>query len=316
MKKILFYLIASVVILNARVLFAELIDKVAIVVNDEIITDREIERQLAPVYEKYKMMYSGNQLIDKLEEARQNLAQQMIEDRLLYGEAKKQNVEVEERDIDAKVQDIVNNLGSRENLDQALIEQQLTLKDLKDRYRQQLMTRKLIDQKIGPGIMITPVEIDNYYNKNLTEFMQPERARLKNILISIRKFPDPQKALSLARDISKRLGEGCEFDGLAKMYSDGPGAAGGGDMGYVNKGDLLPEIEKVIFNLKPGETSGIIQTSLGYHIFKLEERQEPKTLPLSEVRRQVEMVVYKSKVDAKIKGWIEGLKKSAYIAFK
>lgn len=316
MKKMLFYLTVFAVIISAGLALAELVDKVAIVVNDEIITDREIERQLAPIYERYKMMYSGNQLIEKLEEARQNVAQQMIEDRLLYSEAKKQNIEVAERDVDVKVQEVVNNLGSREKLDQALIEQQLTLKDLKDRYRQQLMTRKLIDKKMGGDIMITPVEIDNYYNKNLSEFMQPERVRIKNILISIRKFPDPQKALSLARDIAKRLREGCEFDGLAKMYSDGPGAAGGGDMGYVNKGDLLPEIENVIFSLKPGETSGIVQTSLGYHIFKLEETQEPKTLPFSEVRRQVEMAIYKSKVDARIKGWIEGLKKSAYIAFK
>ena len=316
MKKTLFYLIASVIILGASTLFAELIDKVAIVVNDEIITDREIERQLAPIYDRYKMMYSGNQLIEKLEEARQKVAQQMIEDRLLYGEAKKQNIEVDGRDIDAKVQEVVNGLGSRENFDQALIEQQLTLKDLKDRYRQQLMTKRLIDQKIGPGIMITPVEIDNYYNKNLSEFMRPERARIKNILISIKKFPDPQKALTLAKDILKRLREGCEFEGLAKMYSDGPGASGGGDMGYVNKGDLLLEIEKVIFSLKPGEASGIIQTSLGYHIFKVEEREGPKTSPLSEVRRQVEMALYQSKVDNKIKGWIEGLKKSAYIAFK
>lgn len=316
MKKTPLYLTIFFVMLSANPLLAELIDKVAIVVNDEIITDREIERQLAPVYEKYKMMYSGNELIEKLEEARQNVAQQMIEDRLLYGEAKKQNIEVDSKDVDAKIQEVVRNMGSRQTLDQALIEQQLTLKDLKDRYRQQLMTRKLIDQKIGPGIMITPVEIEAYYNKNMSEFMQPERVKIKNILISIKKFPDPQKALSLARDIAKRLREGCEFEGLAKMYSDGPGAAEGGSMGYVNKGDLLPNIENAIFSLKPGEVSGIIQTPLGYHIFKVEERQEARTSPLSEVRREVETAVYRSKVDAKIKGWIEGLKKSAYIAFK
>ena len=163
---------------------------------------------------------------------------------------------------------------------------------------------------------LKPVEIENYYNKNLNEFQQPERIKLKNILVSIKKFPDPNKALGLAKDISKRLGEGCDFDGLAKMYSDGPGASEGGLMGYVKRGDLLPEIEKAIFILKPGEVTGVVQSSLGYHIFKVEEREAPKTLSLSDVRRDVEGAVYKSKVDAKIKGWIEGLKKSAYIAFK
>ena len=294
----------------------EVIDKVAIIVNDEIITDREIAIQLAPVYEKYKIMFSGPKLVEKLEEAKQRVAQQMIEDRLLYCEAKKQNIEVDDKDVDAKVQEVVSNMGSKQVFDHALLEQQLTLKDLKERYRRQLMVRKVVDKKIGGAIMVTPVEIEAYYNNNLKEFQQPERVKLKNILISISKFPDPAKALNLAKDISKRLREGCDFDGLAKIYSDGPGAAEGGLMGYVKRGDLLPEIEKAVFALKPGEVTGIVQSSLGYHIFKVEEKEAPKTRSLSDVRHEAEMAVYKSKVDVKIKGWIEGLKKNAYIAFK
>ena len=134
--------------------------------------------------------------------------------------------------------------------------------------------------------------------------------------LKIKKFPDPNKALDLAKDISKRLHEGCDFDGLAKMYSDGPGAPEGGLMGYIKRGDLLPEIEKVVFALKPGEVTDVVQSSLGYHIFKVEEREAPKTLALSEVRHEVEGAVYRSKVDAKLKVWLEGLKKNAYIAFK
>ena len=295
---------------------AEVVDKVAIVVNDEIITDREIEGQLMPIYEKYKTIYSGPKLVEKLEEAKQKVAQQMIEDRLLYIEAKKQNIEIDEKEIDAKIQDIVKGVGSKAVFDKALLEQQLTLKDLKERYRQQLMTRKLIDRKVGGGAMVTPVEIEDYYNKNLNEFQRPERLKLKNILISIKKFPDPMKALNLAKEISKRLREGCDFDGLAKIYSDGPAAAEGGAMGYVKRGDLLPEIEEAVFKLKPGEVTGIVQSSLGYHIFKVEEREAPATLPLAQVRREVESAVYRSKVNMKIKGWLEGLKKNAYIAFK
>ena len=294
----------------------EVIDKVAIVVNDEVITDREISRQLAPIYEKYKMMYSGTKLVERLEEAKQRVAQQMIEERLLYSEAKKQNIEIDEKDVDAKVQEIVRNMGSRDTFEKALLEQQLTIKDLKERYRQQFMIRKLVDRKVGGSILVSPVEIEAYYNKNLNEYQQPERVKLKNILVSITKFPDPAKSLALAKDILKRLREGCDFDGLAKIYSDGPGAAEGGLMGYVKRGDLLPEIEKAVFVLTPGQITGIVQSSLGYHIFKVEEKEAPKTMSLQDVRREVEGAVYKSKVDVKIKGWLEGLKKSAYIAFK
>ncbi len=318
MKKILFPSVLTAIFLLAfsRISAAELVDKVAIVVNDEIITDREIEQQLAPIYEKYKTIYNGPKLVEKLEEAKQKLAQQMIEDRLLYSEAKKQNIEIDEKDIDARIQDMVKKVGSKESFDRALMQQQIALKDLKERYRQQFMIRKLIDKKIGGGTVVTPLEIEAYYNKNSAEFQQPERVKVKNILVSVNKFPDPAKSLALAKDISKRLKEGCDFDGLAKLYSDGPAASEGGLMGYVKRGDLLPEIEKAIFALNPGEVSGIVQSSLGYHIFKVEEKEAPKTLSLPEVRREVEQLVYKSKVDVKIKGWLEGLKKNAYIAFK
>ena len=87
-------------------------------------------------------------------------------------------------------------------------------------------------------------------------------------------------------------------------------------MGYVKKGDLLPEIEKVVFNLKPGETSEVVQSSLGYHIFKVEEKEPSKTLSFQEARRDVEEAIYRSKIDSKMKGWLEGLRKNAYIAFK
>ena len=182
----LFSVSALLMISGPRMARGEVIDKVAIIVNDDIITDREIERQLMPIYEKYKMMYSGSKLVEKLEEARQKVAQQMIEDRLLYSEAKKQNIEIDERDIDSKVQEIVKGVGSKANFDRALLEQQLTVKDLKERYRQQFMIRKVVDHKVGAGVMVTPVEIENYYTKNLREFQQPERIKLKNILISIK----------------------------------------------------------------------------------------------------------------------------------
>ena len=87
-------------------------------------------------------------------------------------------------------------------------------------------------------------------------------------------------------------------------------------MGYVKKGDLLPEIDKVVFDLKEGELSGIIQTNLGYHIFKVEEKKPARTLSISEARRDIEEAVFREKIEQRVKDWVEGLKKHAYIAFK
>ena len=87
-------------------------------------------------------------------------------------------------------------------------------------------------------------------------------------------------------------------------------------MGFVRRGDLMPDIEDAIFSLKEGETSGVIRSSIGYHFFKVEERHAQKTLSLAEARRFIEDAIFVERARDKMKGWLENLKKSAYIAFK
>lgn len=296
---------------------AAVVDKIVVVVNNEIITQREIDVMLTPVYNQYKAMYKGEELIRKLEDARENILKQLIEDRLILSEAKKENITVEEKEIDFRVEDLKNKMGGEAELENMLNEQNLTLKELRGRYKEKMMIRKLIDQKVGARIIITPLEVKNYYSAHKDELLRPEEIKLKTILIKPKKEQGGEAgSLGLMRDILKRVKEGCEFEGLAKEYSDGPGASEGGMMGYIKRGELLPQIENIVFNLKEGQVSGIIQSSLGYHIFKVEERREPRPLELPEVRQDIEEFLYREKANQKLKGWLDNLAKSAYIEFK
>ena len=315
-RKTLFLLASAFVFFAAKPLCAEVVDKIAIVVNSEVITQGEIDRMLEPVYEQYRTQYSGDVLMKKLEEARQKIVEQLIEDRLILGEAKKLNVEVDEKDVEDKVNEAVKRFGSKENFEKLLTQQHIAMRDLRTRYKEQLMIRRTIDQKVGAKVQITPGEISDYYNKHIAEFAQPETMKLSNILIRPREDLRSEKALELANQILKKLKEGGDFSELAKTFSEGPGAAEGGLMGYMKSADLMPEIEKALSALKEGDISGVIQTSAGYHIFKVEEKRPAGTLTLSEVRRDIEELLFKEKIHEKVKGWLEGLKKNAYIAFK
>jgi len=309
------YLLAAVfAICAAASLHAEVIDKIAVVVNDEVITETEISRMLAPVYVRYKQLYQGDELIAKLEKARQGIVEQLIEDRLILTEAKKLNIEVDEQDVEAKVEEARKRVGSKERFDQELASEGMGLKDLRRYYREQLMKNSLINQKVGGKITVTPVEIDNYYRDHMGDFAQPEEIRLMNILI--RPGEDPEKASAAAEEVLQKIKAGGDFAELAKAYSQGPNASEGGLMDFAKKGDLLPEVENVVFNLKEGEVSGIVRTEAGYYIFKVDRKEAAKALSLPEARREVEDAIFKEKARQKVKGWIEGLKKNAYIAFK
>lgn len=293
---------------------AEVVDKVEVVVNDEMITRREIDRLLVPIYEKYQATYDTKTLITKMNEARQKVVEQMIEDKLIYGEAKKAGIKIDERSIDDRIESMVKNTGGRDNFDKMLASQQITIKELRNRYIEQAMSHRFIEYKFGSKVTIAPSEISDYYSKHADKFSQPEEALVRNILI--KPGEDPARSAKLAGEILKRLKEGCDFGGLAKIYSEGPAAQEGGLMGYVKRGDLMPQIEDAVFKLKGGEMSGIIKTSVGYHILKVEERRPGKVRSFGEVKREVEEAIFTEKMNSKVKGWVESLKKNAYIEIR
>ena len=314
MRKFLFGIFFICITLAAH---AEVVDKIVVVVNNEIITQREIDILLAPVYGQYRNEYKGEELIRRLEEARERILKQLIEDRLILSEAKKQNIVVEQKEVDAKIDELKKKMGSDQDLESMLNEQNLTMKELDERYKEKMMIRKLIDKKVGARIMITPLEVKNFYNTHKDEFLQLEEVKLRTILIKPKNEQGSgAKALEIMRDILKRLKEGGGFEALAQEYSDGPGASDGGLMGYVKKGDLLPQLEDIVFNLKEGQTSGIVQSQLGYHIFKVEEKRARRSKDLPEVRQEIEEFMYRERANEKLKGWIDSLAKSAYIEFK
>jgi parvulin-like peptidyl-prolyl isomerase len=313
---ILMPVIAISMLLAAAVANAVVIDKIVVVVNGEAVTEREIDRILAPIYEQYRGLYFGDELIKKLEEVRTKVVEQLVEDRLILSEAKRLGVEIKEKDVDARVKEILKRFPSEQAMEAALVEQGLSLKELRRTYREQMMVRRLIDGKIGVTISISPVELAGYFEKHANEFVTPESARVYNILIRPKECLSDEKAKELVDDIHKKLIEGGDFSALAKEYSEGPNAAEGGDMGYLKKGDIMPDFEKVIFELKPGDVSEVMKSTMGYHIFKVTERIERKCRSFSDVRHEIEEAIYRQKIKDKIRTWVFNLKKNAYIEFK
>ncbi len=286
--------------------YAEVTDKVVAVVNSDVITQSELDRDLAPIYAQYGTIYQGSELARMLEEARHERLVQMIEDRLILQEAKRRQIGVTDEELGEKVARIKSKFAQDSEFMDALNEGGLTLPDLKAKYREQIMVAKLINQEVRARINISPQEVSDYYRSHLSEFSQPERVRVRNILIKADADDEAKckEALDKASEIIARLKEGFEFEELAR------------DMGFIHRGELLEEIDKVIFELEVGEVSDLIKTELGYHIFKVEEKLEPNTQELAEVREEIEEVIFKEKFDQRFREWIGELKADAYISIK
>jgi len=150
-------------------------------------------------------------------------------------------------------------------------------------------------------------DIQRYYAANQEQYRTPERVRVRHILI---KTPTPgpdgkvdQKAVDQARakaeDLLKQIKSGANFAELAKKNSDDPGSKdAGGELGWIVKGQTVPEFEKTAFGQNVGQTSNVVQTSYGFHIIQTEEKQAAGLKPVSEVRASIENVLKQQKVGA------------------
>jgi peptidyl-prolyl cis-trans isomerase D len=146
----------------------------------------------------------------------------------------------------------------------------------------------VIDQdKIEKSINITDAQLRAAYSANMDNFRTPERVHVRHILIKTVDKSDSEKKqlLAKAQDVLKQVKNGGNFEEIAKKSSEDPGSAEkGGDLGWVVRGQMLPEFEKSVFTLKPKETSDIVTTTVGYHIIQVLEREPARVKPFDEAK--------------------------------
>ncbi len=151
---------------------------------------------------------------------------------------------------------------------------------------------------------ITPADYQSYYRDHQDQYRIPEQVNIRHILIKT-PLPGPdgkvddnglKAAKNKAEDVLNKLKAGGNFAELAKKFSDDPGSgAKGGELGWINRGQTVPEFEKSAFSLKKGETSGLIQSSYGFHIIQLEDKHDAHLKSLDEVKAEIEPVLHQQK---------------------
>jgi peptidyl-prolyl cis-trans isomerase D len=166
----------------------------------------------------------------------------------------------------------------------------------------------LVDSaKVAANIPVTQADLQTYYNQHQDEFRTPETVTVRHILI---KTPTPDadgkvdpKAVAAAKakgeDIEKQLKAGADFAELAKKYSEDPGSAqNGGLYPPMIKGQTVPEFDQAAFNTPKGQTTGLVRTTFGFHIIRVEDKQAARVKPLDEVKAQIEPAIKQQKAAA------------------
>jgi parvulin-like peptidyl-prolyl isomerase len=295
---------------------AEVVNKVVAIVNDEVITQQDVDQLLAVLFAQHAHAYPEEELVQKMEEAKKDILDKMIEDKLVLSRAKELDIKVIEEEIDNKLEDVKSGFPSEKEFYKVLETQGITVGNLKDRYRDQIMMKKLIDLEIKSKVSVLPSEISAYYEKYREEFKRDERYKVRHILIKAEDEVDLELSKLEIENIYDRLAKGEDFSELAKAYSEGPHKEEGGDMGYLKRGEMLGELDETVFSLKPGEFSKPVKSKLGYHIFKVEDIEHSGYFSIDEVKEDIKMLILQNKFRERLEEWVADLRKKAYIEIK
>jgi len=319
MLKIVCYLIAVWISFSIPV-HAEITDRIIAIVNGDVITLMELNNTFEPYRKKMEESYRGPDKEKIIADNRLMMLNKMIENILIDQEAKKAGLIVK----DEEVMETITNLLARkkytmEDLLNNLAQENSTFEAHKKDVKEHLLRMKLVRHELKSKIMITEEEIGEYYQQNRENYEGKEAVRLKQILLIFPRGADEKVKTNLRAEVDAilaRLQKGESFDVIASRYSQGSAAAAGGDIGFVEKGSMQPVVDSAAFSLKKDELSGVIESSIGFHIIKVIDKRGAGIKPIESVREEIKAKIEEDKWDKKYLEWIKELRKKSVIEIK
>lgn len=261
-------------ILSSNLLWAqpELLDKIVAVVGDEIILQSQINEQLLQLKE------AGEKIDDELT---CQVVEQVLFSKLLICKAEEDSVfvpaEQVDYELDRRMRFFISQFGSQEKMEKFYGKSILELKsELKDMVEEQLLVQQM-QQTITADIKVTPADVKAFY-KSIPKDSIPYIDSEVQVAQIVKKPPisneEKERIINKLKEFKERVNNGESFGTLAFLYSEDPGSAReNGELGFMTRNMLVPEFARVLFSMKPGEVSNVVETEYGFHIIQLIEKR-------------------------------------------
>jgi peptidyl-prolyl cis-trans isomerase SurA len=279
------------------------VDRVVAVVNGEIITMSDLQREEA---------------LKKIEDKKDErlLLEDMIDRKLQMAAAKREGMDVTDKELADAIQDIMKrNSMDGKQFEAALAKEGLTLEQYKIELREQMTLSRVFNKYVRSGLAVDEAEVRAYYEKNKKSYSMPEEIRVRQIFFKLPENATPAQAESVkerALEALERAKKGEDFIHLVQELSDSESAEQGGDLGFMQRDQVIPEIEEATRTLKPGELAGPIQCAGGFHVIRLEEIRTP-VKPFEKVKDEITKMLIEQKTENTYRTWLQTLRSDSLI---
>ncbi len=241
----------------------------------------------------------------------------LIDIELLYQEGLKHRFPGIEEKVEKRYRAEVSRMGGEEQLSEALSCVDMTGEDLKKTIFRNLTINSYLEKAVYSNINVSEEELEEYYESNKDQFMNPPSVRARQILIKVKTWSSTravQSAESRASMVHGEAVKGSDFIMLARKYSEDPSAGStGGDMGIIYRGNIHKPVESIIFSLPSGGISRPVRSRYGFHIFKIDSVKPSTYRALNDVRDECMTKLRRSKSKAMILDLLTELRSKASI---
>jgi peptidyl-prolyl cis-trans isomerase SurA len=312
MKKYIFGFILILMSANAGLLAAQTITSVAAVVNADIITTYQLDRDVAKLLSRRNLSSSASD--QELRELRQEVLEQLIIDRLLQQRSKELGLSVSEQEINAAIDDVMtsNNLNPT-TLETALAAEGLTLESYRRQIRDEILRYKLMSQEVNYRAQVTSGEVRRYFEENIDQFDTQTRlfvSRISFALPADRSTADSARIEEQANISRRQLLGGAPFD---TVLAEAGEIADGGIMGELVFGDLAAPLQQALQDLQKGDVSVPTELNQQLHLFIINDRRSGEELAFERSKTSIEERLRREKTEERFTQWEEELRSNAYI---
>ena len=301
------FILAALLVLGVSFnVHADIVDRIVALVNNDIITLRELNKATQPYREKIMASQQTDeqktQLIEKLNK---DMLDQLVDTTLTKQAAQQYGINVGKADVDNAIENVKKN----NNLDDATLEaglaaEGLSLEEYRGKIKDQITQSMLINRAVRSKIIVTDDDIKTYYEANQEKFSGLRKYRLRNILT---RTEDKMK------EVVARLDKNEDFSVLAKEYSIGSNAAEGGDLGLFDIDSFSQDIKDALSGLGKGQRTQMLQTGAAYQIIYVEDIVMEGSKTLDEATNDIKEILFRQQGEKQFKEWMEKLKKNAHI---
>jgi parvulin-like peptidyl-prolyl isomerase len=274
-------------------------DKIVAIVNNDIITKKDLSDFINFMRMQLSRQYSGKELEKQVAAAKPDLVNKLIEDRLILQEAKTSGLKVDESRVKAKMSEIKKHYGSDMDFQKDIARQGLVQADIENKFRDQFLMYSIVEAKVRSRVVVKPDEVTAYYNGHIDDMVTPE-VRLVTV-ISLENQDQ-------AETFSYSLKAGLKLDDLVARYPVTVNKL------EVGRGEAYrSDIENIVFKLGVGEVSDPLKLDGQYYVFRVDDMVAPRRLTLTEAQDKIQEYLTDMKLEKELDKWLDELKKKSYI---